>query len=204
MTADKENDMRTNATFTNHGAGARKVALAALAAFSTACASGGGAPPVIGPEAEAAFAALAGDWVLNESISTAQIEMPPVTTSSAGASPFQAAARQRAAFMVFMDRPAGLTLRVDAEAMAYVPSTGESIEVPKSGRAVSRQVNRQIIRTRVFWEEGRLGLQHDIDVWRVRETLDLVNGRLEVTRTIRITGETWPPIVLRYDRDEGK
>ncbi len=193
-----------NTTFPFRALPGGRAALAGMVVFASACASGGGAPAVIGPEAEAAFAGVAGDWVLNESLSTPQIEMPPVTTSSAGASPFQAAARQRAAFMVFMDRSGGLTLRVDAEALAYVPSTGESIEVPKSGKAVSRQVNRQIVRTRVFWEEGGLGLQHDLDAWRVRETLGLVNGRLEVTRTIRISGRTWPPVVLRYDRDEGK
>lgn len=195
--------MNTSMASPFRGLPAGCAALAAMVVFTSACASGGEAPAVIGPEAEAALAVLAGDWVLNESISTPQIEMPPVTTSSAGASPFQAAARRQAAFTVFMDRPGGLTLRVDGGRLAYSPSAGEGMEVPTDGNAVSRHVNRQIVRTRLFWEEGRLGLDHGVDVWRIRETLDLVDGRLEVTRTIRITGRTWPPVVLRYDRVQG-
>lgn len=195
--------MDTMLKFPFRGILAGKAAFAGMVVLTAACASGGGAPLVTGAEAEAALAVLAGDWVIDESLSTPQIEMPPVTTSSAGASPFQAAARQQAAFAMFMDRPGGLTLRADGEKLTYIPSDGESIEIPTSGKAVSRHVNRQIVRTRVFWEEGRLGLEHSVDAWHVRETMDLVEGRLEVTRTIRITGRTWPPVVLRFNRGEG-
>lgn len=196
--------MNTSVTLPFRGLPAGRMALAGIVVLTAGCASGGGTPTVVGAEAEAALAVLAGDWLLDEATSTPQIEMPPVTASSAGASPFQAAARQQAAFSVFMDRSGRLTLRVDGDKLTYIPAAGEKMEVPTNGKAVTRHVNRQILRTRIFWEEGRLGLEHNVDAWRVRETMDLVGGRLEVTRTIRITGRTWPAVVLRYDRDEGK
>ena len=38
---------------------------------------------------------------------------------------------------------------------------------------------------------------------QVREVLEVVDGRLKMTRTIRVLGETVVPLVLVYDREGG-
>lgn len=62
-------DMRVGTTFSSRGHGRAGMALAGLVALTAACASGGGAPPLTGAEAEAVFAGLSGVWKLDESSS---------------------------------------------------------------------------------------------------------------------------------------
>ena len=194
--------MRSNARFPIHGPRARTMALASLAGFSTACVSGGGLPPPTGMEAEAIIASLTGEWVLDESGSTPEPDLPQITdvATSAGGSPLNTAALRRAAFGLFLQRPTELALRTDGVHLAYMPSPGDTIEIPTNGDATSRRVNEQFVRTRILWEGGRLGVEHALDVWRVGETMDLVDGRLEITRAIRRTGVSLSPVVLRFHR----
>lgn len=122
--------MRSNAKFPIHGPGARTVALAALAGFSSACVSGGGSPPPTGAYAEAMIAGLSGGWV-------------------------------------------------------------------------RQLVGRQSVRTRVYWDARRLALEHLVHSdAQVREVLEIVDGRLQMTRTVRVLRASVSPFVLRYDRAE--
>jgi len=202
MMSQGEKDMRSKAKFPIHGPGARAMALAALAGFSSACVSGGGSPPPTGAYAEAIIANLTGVWVLDESSSTPEPDLPQITdvATSVGGSPLNTAALRRAAFGLLLQRPTELALRTDGAHLAYMPSPGDTIRIPTNGDAASRRVNEQFVRTRIFWEGGRLGIEHALDVWRVREILDLVDGRLEITRTMRRTGVSLSPVVLRFHR----
>ena len=52
-----------------------------------------------------------------------------------------------------------------------------------------------------MWEGPRLGLRHMVGAeGQVRVVLEIVDGQLRMTRTIRIGGEAVAPIVLVYDR----
>jgi len=216
--------MRTGATFRSRARGVAAVAVAGSAALTAACASGGGGPrPVVGAEAEALSAELSGVWVLDESGSSAPTGMGPAPRSS-GSGSFTiikgpggqsrivgdvpsgiAAPKARpATFAVLLRRPEILTLRVDSAQLVYMPLSGRNIHVPMGGEWTSQTEGESEVRTRVVWDEGRLGLEHEVDAsgW-VTEVLEVVNGRLRMTREIHRAGES-PPIVLVYDRDAGE
>ncbi len=58
------------------------------------------------------------------------------------------------------------------------------------------------MRTRAFWDGPRLGVEHMVGSdGRVRVVLEIVEGRLEMTRTTGLMGERVAPIVLVYDRE---
>ena len=223
------------------GVGVGGLALAGIVAFAAACASGGGAPPVTATEADALFADLSGAWVLDEYSSARLLPIPGLTG-------------RRDQSEAFRWKPKTLALRVDGLQLVYRPSPEETVEVSMNGKATYRNSRWGRIRTRVSWDEGRLGLEHagipstrlrsmrrswkrgsvfglgrrPAGSWytgrrgrlslrnnvstprqvpgmrlRVREVLEVVDGRLEVTRTTRRFGETTDSLVLVYDRDEG-
>ena len=161
--------------------------------LSTACASGGGAQIEIPVE-------IMGDWALDESLSSRPFEDPMIVanTSVAGA-PGESAEMQRAAFEILLERPTELTLRTDGDRLVYAPVPGDALDLSVDGKTTTRLVNKQAVRTRVFRDDGGFGLEHAIGIIRVREALAVVGGRLEVTRTLRLTGTTIPHIVLKYN-----
>ena len=211
--------MRTGRTFSSRGHGVGGMALAGLTALTTACASGGGAPPLTGAEAEALFAGLTGVWVLDEYSST----MPKIELQSEPTMiPFEdmEQARQEAVrrgeeaaqrlmaelepiFRVFQ-RPSTLILRVDEERLVFVPTPGHSMEVPMSGKWIEQTPGGKPVRTRVYWDGGRLALEHrPRSGGQVRAVLEIVDGRLQITTRMRVIRTSVSPFVLVYDRDEG-
>lgn len=200
-------------------------ALAGLAVLTSACASSGRAPPVTGPEAEALFAALTGTWVLDERESSSPMDMsavPEVETESfvIARGPGESGqasstvgdieawlARREKARELLGRWPTTLVLAVDEVQVAYAPTPGESVTVPMSGESTTHFEGEHRVHTRVVWEDGRLGLEHSVDseAW-VREVLEVVDGRLRMTRTMRVLREAGSPapLVLVYWRDEGK
>ena len=217
--------MRTGATSSSRLRGVGGVAIAGLAALATACASGGRAPPPIGPEAEALFASLTGVWVLDETSRSARIprieksvkveqrvvrsDQRELARSEARRSAEEAMRREmaviEAVMNVFVQRPSTLVLRVDGEKLIYVPTPGERIELPMSGGWVRQLVGRQSVRTRVDWDVDRLALEHLVHSdAQVREVLEIVDGRLQMTRTVRVLRASVSPFVLRYDRENGQ
>ncbi len=200
------------------------LALAGLAVLTSACASSGRAPPVTGPEAEALFAALTGTWVLDERESSSPMDMPAalevtesfVIVRGPGGSgqvigdvnDIQVSLAKREKAREVLGRwPTTLVLLVDEVQVAYTPTTGESITVPMSGESTTQFEGEHRLHTRVVWEDGELGLEHSVDseAW-VREVLEVVDGRLRMTRTMRVLGQAGSPapLVLIYRRDEGE
>lgn len=200
------------------------LALAGLAVLTSACASSGRAPPVTGPEAEALFAALTGTWVLDEGESSSPMDMPAalevtesfVIVRGPGGSgqvigdvnDIQVSLAKREKARELVDRwPTTLVLVVDEVQVAYTPTPGQSITVPMSGESTTRFEGEHRLHTRVVWDDGRLGLEHSVDseAW-VREVLEVVDGRLRMTRTMRVLGAAGSPapLVLIYRRDEGE
>ena len=199
------------------GPGVGGVALAVMAVLTAACASGGGAPPLTGAEATALFADLTGVWVLDDSGSSPQIETATrrevtgfVKTSTRAGSHTSGATEQiaspgvmEATFEVLRRRPEVLTLVVDSVKLLYMPLSGQNIVVPMNGGWTAQIEGEWEVRTRVLWDDGKLGLEHEVGAgaW-VTEVLEVVDGRLQVTRAIHHVREAIP-LVLIYDRDEG-
>lgn len=200
------------------------LALAGLAVLTSACASSGRAPPVTGPEAEALFAALTGTWVLDEGESSSPMDMPAalevtesfVIVRGPGGSgqvigdvnEIQVSLAKREKAREVLGRwPTTLVLLVDEVQVAYTPTTGESLTVPMSGESTTQFEGEHRLHTRVVWDDGSLGLEHSVDseAW-VREVLEVVDGRLRMTRTMRVLGAAGSPapLVLIYWRDEGE
>ena len=200
------------------------LALAGLAVLTSACASSGRAPPVTGPEAEALFAALTGTWVLDEGESSSPMDMPAalevtesfVIVRGPGGSgqvigdvnEIQVSLAKREKAREVLGRwPTTLVLLVDEVQVAYTPTTGESLTVPMSGESTTQFEGEHRLHTRVVWDDGSLGLEHSVDseAW-VREVLEVVDGRLKMTRTMRVLGAAGSPapLVLIYWRDEGE
>lgn len=158
-------------------------------------------------------------WVLDEPGSSPQIAVPrpreqtiTVVVSSAdrGRVPPEVQAAQeaeearQAAFRVLRRRPKTLAIQVNGAELVYAPTPGQSIAIPINGGSSTQYEERQLVRTRVRWDGVKLDLEHQVGSdGRVREVLELVDGRLRMTRTIRVAGETVPPLVLVYDRDRG-
>ncbi len=211
--------MRTGRTFSSRGHGVGGMALAGFTALTTACASGGGASPLTGGEAEALFAGLTGVWVLDENSST----MPKLELQSEPTRiPFEdmEQARQEAVrrgeeaaqrvmaelepiFRVFQ-RPSTLILRVDEERLVFMPTPGDSVEAPMNGEWIEQTPGGKPVRTRVYWDDDRLALEHrPHSGGQVRAVLEIVDGRLQITTRMRVMRTAVPPYVLVYDRDEG-
>ena len=210
--------MKNIATLPFRSPCARWSALAGTAVLAAACVSGG-VPPVTGAEAEALFADLTGVWVLDEAGSSGQIATPTrreltsfSMTRSGGRRIMTGAAEgiaspgvREATYEVLRRRPEILTLRADSAKLVYMTVSGEDVEVPLNGRWVRRTEGEWEVRTRVFRDAGRLGLEHEVGAkgW-VTELLEVVDGRLRMTREIHRVDEPPAPIVLVYDRDEGE
>ena len=95
------------------------------------------------------------------------------------------------------DHPAGPAMTL----VSYGPVSGPSIELRIGGPQLHRRVKEQGVRTRIIWDGGRLGFEHLVgEEARIREVLEVVDGRLEVKRTMRLPGTTVTPIILTYNR----
>ena len=217
--------MKSRASHSVLGIGLGGLALACMATLTAACASSGRAAPVTGPEAEALFAALTGKWALDERESSSPMDVPSapeVQTESfliarRPGEPAQVVgdvgdiegwlANREKALELLARWPGTLVLRVDGVQVVYTPTPGESITVPMSGDAITQFEGQHRVHTRVVWDDGKLGLEHSVDseVW-VREVLEVVDGRLTMTRTLRILGEanSPSPLVLVYNREEAR
>ena len=168
-----------------------------------------------GAEAEALLGDYAGLWVLDESASSPPMDNPvsedrpgrQVISSGnrtviieQGRESLRSSAVRHAMFEVLRRRPETLSVRVDGITLVYTSSPGPSIEIPMNGGSASRTVRGQIVRTRLFVEEGRLGFEHSVGAEReVREVLEIVDGRLKITRTI-VRSRDVDPVVLVFDR----
>lgn len=188
-------------------------------ALTTACASGGGGPPqVTVAEAEAIGALFGGRWVLDESGSSPQISTPrpaapqtfTVVVSSSGRGQIPAGVRaaaeaeavRQAAFSVLRRRPRTLDLGVDGARLVYAPAPGSRITLPINGGSRTQYEDGEVVRTRVRWDGVKLQFEHQVrSDGLIGEVLELVGGRLQMTRTIRVAGETVAPLVLLYDRE---
>lgn len=105
-----------------------------------------------------------------------------------------------AAVRIMWRRPDTLELELDGVAVGYHPSVGPAVYVPIDGRSEYRSANGQTVRTRIVWHEGALGIEYSVGSRaRLREVLEVVDGRLEVRRTMQIVRD-FPPVVLVYDR----
>ena len=205
------------------GIGCAWLALAGVTVLTTACASSGRAAPVTGPEAEALFTALTGRWALDERESSSPMDVPSAPevqtesfivvrgpggsgqvigdVSDVGSS----LANREKALEVLARWPATLVLAVDGVQLVYTPTPGESVAVPMTGDATTQFEGEHRVHTRVVWDDGKLGLEHSVDseAW-VREVLEVVDGRLMMTRTMRVLGDanSPSPLVLVYNREE--
>ena len=169
-------------------------------------------------EAEALLGDYTGIWVLDESGSSPQISAPQppretvtVVTSSRDVDRVQRhfEAEQRAAavryntLVVLRRRPSTLELRADGVRLVYDPSPGRRTSVPVDGGSVAEPGGGEVVRTRIFLDGPGLGIEHMVgSEGQVNEVLEIVNGRLRMTRTMRVFGETVAPLVLWYDRDQ--
>ena len=96
-----------------------------------------------------------------------------------------------------------LTLRVDEESLVLVPTPGHGVEIPMNGEWIEQTPEGKPVRTRVYWDGDRLGLEHRSGSGgQVRSVLGIADGRLQVTTRIRVMGTRAPPYILVYDRDE--
>ena len=198
----------------------RGTVFVAVAVLAAACASGGGGVRQVTEAEVAALGALfGGRWVLDESSSSSQIAVPrpepetmTIVVSGTGrgrAGPDVVAggespATRKAAFEVLRRRPGTLALQVDGAELVYTPTPGQSIALPINGASSTQYEEHQLVRTHVRWDGAKLEFEHLVGSGgRVREVLELVDGRLEMTRTIRVGSEMVPPLVLVYDRDRG-
>jgi len=198
-------------------AGLGRLLVGAVAAIGAACASGGGGWAVMTrAEIDALLAGYAGHWVLDESASSPQVTIPrPETRTETGVVRADQLDRLRreaeqgqrlmalrqATFELLRRRPEALVLGVQGDELVYIPTPGESITLPLNGGWVSQTGGEHRVRSRVFWDGPRLGVEHMVGSdGRVRLVLEIVEGRLEMTRTIRFLGERVAPILLVYVR----
>ena len=88
-----------------------------------------------------------------------------------------------------------------------MPTPGQSVTIPMSGTPATQMEGGHRLQTRVVWDDGRLALEHTVNPDdRLRVLMEVVDGQLRITRTIRIFGsaDSLPPIVLVYGRDLGR
>ena len=198
-------------------AGLGRLLVVAVAAIGAACASGGGGwAAMTRAEIDAMLTGYAGNWVLDESASSPQVTVPrPETrigTRVVRADQLddlrrEAQEQQRlmairqATFELLRHRPEALVLRVQEDELVYGPTPGESITLPLNGGWVSQTGGEHRVRTRAFRDGPRLGMEHMVGSdGRVSVVLEIVEGRLEMTRTMLSVGGRVAPIVLVYER----
>ena len=140
--------------------------LTVLAALTTACASPGGLPPVSATEAEALFTDLSGVWLLDESSSP---RILPVLGLTGRREPVRGVSWQ----------PKTLDLRVDRDRLLYRSSHEGTVQVRMNGRSTYWFYGGGglRVRTRIFWDEGRLGLEHSEIAKVYVRSLRLSRGR---------------------------
>lgn len=208
------------------GIGSGGLVLAGMVVLTASCASSGRNTPVTGPEAEALFAALSGTWVLDERESWQPMGMPatagPDTPDSfviirgpggsgqiigdVGGGESSLAGRENT-LEVLARRPVRLVLGVDGSQFVYTPTPGESVTVLMDGGSATQMEGEHRVQTRVIWEDGKLGLEHTVNPDdRVRVVMEVVDGQLKMTRTMRIFGaaDSPLPLVLVYGRVQGE
>ena len=196
-------------------------ALVAVVVAVAGCASGGGRVVMTEAEIGARLTEYAGHWVLDESGSSPQISAPQpprdqsvtVTVSSQDRervlreleAELKAAADRYNTLVVLRRRPGTLGLRADGMRLIYDPTPGRRISLPVDGGSIAEPGGGEPIRTRIFWDGTGLGIEHVVGLeGQVHAVLEIVDGRLRMTRTMRIFGETVAPLVLWYDRDRGR
>ena len=219
--------MRIGPVYPSRACGVAAMALAGSAALATACASGGGGAPPAGVAAEEIFAGLTGAWDVDTTTGTQspvrKFRFEPTGPGEHSNVTDLGEAMQLAHRMaeeglqrtmewfgpvleVWLDRPKTLILRVDEDRLLYVPAPGRIVEMPMSGEWVRSDSQRPSVRARVYWDDGRLAIERRVGSrGQVRSVLEIVDGRLQISRTLRLprmSGPT-PPYVLMYDRDEG-
>lgn len=200
---------------------AGRLALVALAAVVGAgCASGGGRPAMTEAEARALVAEYAGSWVLDESGSSPQISAPraPVvqtmTVLVSGQNrdemrrqveaEMQSTVDRYNAIEVLRRRPETLELRAEGVRLIYDPDPGLPMTLPVDGRSVVEPGGGEPVQVRIAWDGPGLGIEYVVGVDnQVRTALEIVDGRLKMTRTALVFGETVAPMVLWYDREGG-
>lgn len=208
------------------GIGSGGLVLAGMVVLTASCASSGRNTPVTGPEAEALFAALSGTWVLDERESSPPMGTPATTgldtpgsfviikgpggssqiIGDVGGGESSLAGRENS-LEVLARRPVRLALRLDGTQLVYTPTPGVGVTVPMNGGSATQMEGEHRVQTRVIWEDGRLGLEHTVNPDdRVRVVMEVVDGQLKITRTMRIFGaaDSPLPLVLVYRRDEGE
>lgn len=202
------------------GGGVGRLLLIAVAAIGAACASGGGGQAVMTrAEIDAALAEYAGNWVLDESASSPQVTIPrPETRTETrvvrsdqlndlrreAEEGQRLMAIRQATFELLRRRPQSLAFGVQGEDLVSITMPGVSLTLPLNGGWVSQTGGEHRVRTRAFWDGPRLGMEHVVGSdGRVSVVLEVVEGRLEMTRTIRLMGERVVPMVLVYEREGG-
>ena len=220
--------MRIGTMFSSRGHGGAGMALVGLAVLAAACASRGGAPtPLTGAEAEAFFAGLNGVWELDESsfkgppkfqvqndqaevlhLEHMDLEQARQFAERRGEETLQrVTAELKPILEVWLQVPNTLILRVDEERLIYVPTPGRSMEMPMSGEWIIWQdPEGQSVRARVYWDGDRLALERRVgSQGQVRSVLEIVDGRLRISRALRVPRMSTPAplFVLTYDRDAG-
>ena len=193
--------------------GVGRLLLVAVAAIGTACASGGGGQAVMTrAEIDALLAGYAGNWVLDGSASSPPVTIPrPETrteTRVVRADQLDDLRREaeegqrlmairQATFKVLRRRPEALVLGVQGDELVYSPTPGERIKLPLNGGWVSQTGGEHRVRTRVFRDGPRLGVEHMVGSdGRVSVVLEIVEGRLEMTRTMLFVRGRVAPMVL--------
>lgn len=196
--------------------GSAALSAIALAVIVTGCASGGGAPAPSPEERDALLARYAGEWVLDEAASSPQMSIPRpdmgretrIVSSDEIADlrreieeGNKLLAIRHATYQLLRRRPNVLSLAVPGDELVYVTPSAEDLRLPLGGGWVVRTEEQRRIRSRVFWEGPRIGLEHVVDSeGRVRVVLEIVEGRLEMTRTMRFGNEGIAPLVPVYGR----
>lgn len=197
--------------------GLGRLLVVAVAAIGAACASGSGGRAVMTrSEIDALLAEYAGDWVLDESASSPQVTIPrPETRRETGVvradqlddlrreaeEGQRLMAIRQATFELLRRRPEALVLGVQGDELVYIPTPGEAITLPLNGGWVSQTGGEHRVWSRAFWDGPRLGVEHMVGSdGRVSLVLEIVEGRLEMTRTLRFMGDRVAPIVLVYVR----
>lgn len=197
-----------------------RLALVAVAVAGAACASGGGRPAMTEAEAEALLTDYAGSWVLDESGSSPQIPVPDgpgnMTVTAVVAaqdierlrreveSRTESAGLRAATVKVLARRPGTLELRTEGTQLVYSPTPGRRISLPVDGGSITEPGLEGRIRVGISWDGPGLEIEYLVgSEGEVHAVLEIVNGRLRMTRTMRVFGETVAPLVLWYDREQG-
>ena len=190
--------------------------VALVAVWTAGCASGG-APAPTPEERDALLARYAGEWVLDEEASSPQMSIPRPDTwgrerrivSSDEIADLRREVEEgnkllairHATYELLRRRPNALSLDVPGDELVYVTPSAEDIRLPLGGGWVVQTDEQHRIRSRVFWEGPRIGLEHVVDSeGRVRVVLEIVEGRLEMPRTMSFGNEGVAPLVLVYGR----